>query len=239
MDQKLNYNTRYTPNSTLDWLPSDWEGAYYDNLANRYDELKKYNWIDKKFTYKFNSNGFRCSEFSSEHSSIMFLGCSYTIGIGLPVENIWAELVSSELKLRCANLGVGAGAADTAFRLCHGWIDKIKPRIVVFCQPPMERLELVEDSTSDTINLIWDYNNNHNDYKGFLKAWSGIDDNNAILNRLKNSMAIKHMCDIRKIKYIEIPSEKIWIPNADLARDLIHPGIDANLRFSKVVASYI
>ena len=116
---------------SLNWLPMDSEELYLNNLKNpaQYELLKTHNWIDSNFTYKFNANGFRCNEFTSD-PTIMFIGCSHTIGIGLPEDNTWPSIVSKKLNMACANLGQGGGSADTAFRLCHGWIDQIKPKIV-------------------------------------------------------------------------------------------------------------
>jgi hypothetical protein len=119
----------------------DTEQLYHKNLRDNYEELEKYGWIDRTILYKFNSLGFRCEEFTDD-PSIMFLGCSHTQGIGLPIESIWPTIVSNELNLKCVNLGQAGCSSDTAFRLLHGYIDKINPKIVVYMDPPGMRFEL-------------------------------------------------------------------------------------------------
>jgi hypothetical protein len=230
-------NKKYA-GQTLDWLPMDTEDLYKSNLKNRYNELESSGWINNPFTYKFNSDGFRCNEFTQD-PSILFLGCSFTLGVGVPVEQIWPELVSQQLSMQCANLGLGGSSADTAFRLCQGWIDKIRPKIIVFALPNNTRIELIVNGQARFLSPTWA---SHDHYSSYLKDWV-TDDDNANLNQLKNKLAIQMLCQDRGIKYIEIDpydiskTEKItpWT----LARDLAHPGIGYHKRVSEIVLQLI
>ena len=227
-----NFNSYYknVANQKLNWLPMDTEELYLKNLRNRYEELKSYGWIDNHFTYDFNSLGFRCKEFTDE-PTIMYLGCSYTIGIGLPVEHIWPELLSKELNLKCANLGIGAASLDTAFRLCLGYIDKINPKIVILLVPPGIRCEFV------TANKIENYASWNTD-NIFIK-WS-IDENNSYFNSQKNILAIEMLCQSRNIKFVCRNSSELHdSSDISLARDLAHRGIQEHLYFSKKLISII
>jgi hypothetical protein len=230
---KLNYNSFYKDfaNMTLDWLPMDTESLYKKNLKLRYANLEKNGWIDNPFTYKFNSNGFRCDEFSHQ-TTIMFLGCSHTCGIGLPIDTIWPELVTKELKMKCANLGIGGGSSDTAFRLCHGWIDIIKPTIIVYAIPTGVRTELVSNTTIQNLSVTT------KEYRDYFLDWS-IDENNHTFNKLKNSLAIQQMCNQRNIKYVEFDLDTLDISPTDYARDLVHYGVNTNKSFSQKVLSTI
>jgi len=225
---------------TLDWLTMDTENLYKFNLKNRYDELKANGWIDNSLTYKFNSAGFRCSEFTQD-PSILFLGCSFTLGTGVPVEQIWPELVAQQLNMQCANLGLGGSSSDTAFRLCQGWVDKIKPKIIVFALPPAERIELIVHRRAWFLSPAWD---THKQYSNYLKDWI-TDDDNANLNQLKNKLAIKLICQDRGIKYVEIDPHKILQQQSgytfpmDFGRDLMHPGPIYHSNVSKIVQSLI
>lgn len=211
-------------NKILDWLPMDTKQLYEDNLKNRFDDLVAHGWIDNHFKYKFNSLGFRCEEFTND-PTIMFLGCSHTMGIGLPIESIYPEIVSKTLNMRCANLSIGAGSCDTAFRMCHGYIDKIKPKIVVFMQPPGFRFEIVRDQ--DIFNLT-----PNEDWNCFYKEIS-IDDHNSYFNVEKNTLAIKNMCEERKIKLVLTNYTHLLCGSTSLARDLAHHGIECHTLFSK------
>ena len=218
---------------SLDWLPMDSEDLYLNNLKNpaQYELLKTYNWIDSNFTYKFNANGFRCNEFTSD-PTIMFIGCSHTIGIGLPEDKTWPSIVSKKLNMACANLGQGGGSADTAFRLCHGWIDQIKPKIVVFMPPPSPRFEIivhgvVEFYSHRSVNKF-------NKLDSFVRKWIG-DENNTYFNNIKNTLAINLLCNERKIHFINVPD---YI-NIDKARDLCHAGIISNEKIAENVCNQI
>jgi hypothetical protein len=215
----MNYDTIFKKyaNQTLDWFNTDSKEVYEKNLIEKYDELSQNNWIDSHFTYKFNSLGFRSEEFNSD-PSIMFLGCSYTFGIGLPVDKIYPSLVSQTLNLRCVNLGVPGGSSDTAFRLCHGYIDKINPKIVVFMTPPGVRFELVNNYQPFNISAT-------SPHTSIYKFWA-VDDNNDYFNKEKNLLAIESLCSKRNIKFINVNYDVI--PMITYARELCHPGIDSH-----------
>ena len=230
---KPNHDSFYKTyaNQTLDWLTMDTEDLYKKNLKENYNLLKINGWLDHTFTYKFNSHGFRCDEFSTA-STIMFLGCSNTCGIGLPLDSIWPELVSKKLSMRCANLGIGGASNDAAFRLCNGWVDRINPQILIFLRAGSHRLELLDSTTISNLCLTW--NNIDNTIHKFLKKWT-IDDNNSYFNELKNYLAIQHICASRNIKFLSLDSTQMY--HVDKARDLAHWGKNSNKIFADTVLS--
>jgi hypothetical protein len=229
----FNYNSPYKKyaNQSIDWCPMDTEVLYQTNLKQNYDKLYSNGWINSNFKYTFNSDGFRCEEFTNE-PSIMFLGCSNTLGIGLPINTVWTELVSKKLNLRCANLGIGGAASDTSFRLCHGWIDKINPILVIFLSPPGYRLELVNNHSIELLGL------HTTEYKDFLKKWNQ-DNNNNYFNSLKNELAIKSLCNHRGIKYLHFKSNALQEIQSDFARDLAHTGPKTHQSFANHVINSI
>jgi len=200
----ITYRTPYTKhaNKILHWLSSDTKAEYNNNLSKKYHLLKKNNWIDYPLTYKFNSHGFRCEEFTDD-PSIMFLGCSNTIGTGLPVHKIWPEIVAKKVNLKCVNLGIGGGSNDIAFRLCHGWIDKINPKIVILLAPPIKspRFELIYKGITKRYGP-WD---DMHRVSSFVRKWLG-EDNNSYFNTIKNQMAIEHMCNQKNIRFLKFES---------------------------------
>jgi len=230
----INYNSADInfANSSQRWHGSDSEESYKKNLKEKSALLNEYGWNDKQFDYSFNSKGFRCSEFTSD-PTIMFLGDSRTIGTGLPVDTIWSELVTKSLNMKCANLGQGGGSFDTAFRLCLGYIDKIKPKIVIFLQPGSYRWELISE---DSIHFfgIWSIDTTHKDYKNYMQKYM-IDENNNYFNNYKNILAIESLCKERQIKFLNFETKDL--AKRDLARDLMHPGIQSHLQFSNKVLS--
>jgi hypothetical protein len=213
----LHRNSRLA-NQTVKWHGTDQEELYQQNLIKNRSNLEQYNWVDRPITYKFNSYGFRADEFDSAGSNVMFLGCSHTEGIGLPYESTWAHIVSTKLKLKNYNLGIGGASNDTAFRMAHHWINQLTPDLVIFLSGPRTRVEL------HTINNQIEDLSIHNDgayTKTFMRQWSG----NAIncdMNYLKNMLAIKQLCDQGSIKFLH--KELRSIPALDKARDLQHYG---------------
>ncbi len=230
----MEINSYHTPyigyaNQEIDWLPMDTEDRYKENLKYRSDILKRYGWLDSKFTYKFNSQGFRCEEFTLD-PSIVFLGCSMTAGIGLPVEATWPSLVSKNLNLKCYNLGIGGTSNDTAFRLAYYWLEKIKPKIVVFCQTYPSRMEIFSANgiLSDPAKEVSDF---------YLNHWT-TNLHNLELLKAKNNLAINKLADQIGAKYIPI-DVNMFEPFTDYARDLAHPGVLTNIRVSNLVLSKI
>lgn len=195
----------------------DTQTRYLKNLRNNPADLKRFDWINAVIDYDFNSHGFRCPKFT-EDPTIMFLGCSFTIGIGLPYEDIWPTLISKKLKMRSANLGIGGSGPDTAFRMCLAYIDKINPKIVIHMINPGIRFELLDDYRIDLLTAM-----DSNNVKLYQRLFA--DENNYFFNLQKNTLAIKMLCSERNIKFLQIES-KDYIKSSEpsLARDLVHEG---------------
>jgi hypothetical protein len=209
------------------WLPMDTEELYKQNLKTKFDLLKSQGWVDSNVSYKFNSNGFRSEEFIS-NNSIVFLGCSFTIGIGLPKKRIFPELVSSAIKLDCYNLGVGGASADTCFRLAYYWLPRIQPKIVVTMLPALHRLELYDNKEF--------YNHrptNAKDSKDCI-----LSEEYCYLNQEKNTFAIEQLCNNLKIKFLNYKLERdfVQVPN-DFARDLSHLGCKSHSATAQMILS--
>ena len=226
------YETIYTcyADKSLNWLGMDSKTSYQQHLETRYNDLKRFGWINKNFTYKFNSLGFRCKDFVSG-PNIMFLGCSQTVGVGVPVDNVWTELVSSDLRMNCANLGIGGSSVDTAFRLCHGYIDKLNPKIVVFMKNYNMRLEMFHETGPENLGSWTKYSET---YQHWIK-----NDYNDFFQREKNTLAIRMLCNTRKIKLIEAEVEDYHQIQIDFARDLAHFGVDTHSLIADDILSKI
>jgi len=210
----------------------DSEERYEENLKNYISKLRlqKFNWIDSTFTYKFNSHGFRCDEFT-EDPGVMFLGCSHTCGIGLPIENTWAYLVSQQLNLKMINLGIGGSGLDTAFRLANHYIPQLKPKVLIHLQSHQARFSLV------TKNTIYEFLPSiyPKEFEKFYFEWINYKEN-LILHELKHNLAIETLCNKNNIKYLTFPLENFI--TLDYARDLSHLGILSQQLFAKRVLTY-
>jgi hypothetical protein len=213
-------------NQELNWIYLDSEEAYNKHLTHNHTLLQKNNWVNSKFTYKFNSHGFRCNEFSDEPSA-MFLGCSFTLGVGLPNEYTWPYILAQTLNYNCVNLGVGGGSNDLAFRLAYHWINKINPKIIFLFSPFKERLEVL--NKNDLEYPYHDYTPMNSADDPFYAKWV-LTDENSMLQQEKNIMAIANIASKQNIKFVVLNAQTC-LDNiqVDYARDLRHPGIQSNL----------
>lgn len=214
------YNSCYA-NKEVEWISSDSEELYNDNLAKNKGALEMFGWVNyKKFTYKFNSHGFRCDEFSNK-KSIMFLGCSHTFGTGNPVEKIWPTLVARNLGLKCVNLGISASSNDTAFRLGHHYIPQLKPKIVIWLSTDISRLELHTVDDRIEAHGLWT-----SDGGNFLSNWLA-NPTNGEMNFIKNYLALESICKSNGVKFLERSIYQIRHAveeEKDMGRDLMHFG---------------
>ena len=211
------------------WYSIDTEKKYKTNLKKNYSLLERNGWIDNRFTYKFNSEGFRSEEFQDE-PGLLCLGCSFTQGIGLPYEYTWPYFLSKKLNLACWNLGIPGGSNDTAFRLGSHYIPKLKTKIVALLSPPMDRLELISNCGVNYFlpNFVSPR------FQEFYNNWLS-DNTNSFLNRRKNVLGLAQICDQLQIPFVFFNFEEMPIvqDTCDIARDLLHFGVKTQRNISE------
>lgn len=146
------------------WYPTDSKENYIKGL--RLQDTKAgahpnavcpYN--ERSFGYEFNSNGFRCDEFeyilNNKLDSIIYFGCSFTFGIGLPEEHIWTSIVHDKIermegkRLNKINLGMPGSGIDYIRYMAGKAIKKFKPKYVFTYAPPFPRLVSMRQFGSD------------------------------------------------------------------------------------------
>lgn len=242
----FNYWSNYS-NQELDFFSTDTIELYQKNISENYETMKSFNWIDTKFNYKFNSLGFRSDEFTDH--SILFLGCSITQGIGMPVEKIFPTLVSRKLDMPCINLGIERTSANTAFRLAYHFLPKLKPKIVVATLLYPHRLELLlPDKAIHFIpNIKYQQRDSYSAkyYVDYYDKWlSSVE--NSTLNYKKNILAINQLCDLNGIKFVNytdfIQQDKaasMMLDSTSRARDLVHPGESTHQLLAKQLLEFI
>ena len=208
-------------NKVLKWCPTDNESRWIDNSRNPKTKriLDEYGWTENSIEYSFNSHGFRADEF--EGDGAMFLGCSFTMGIGMDLERTWTYLVAKELGLKHWNLGQSGRSNDTCFRLADYWIPKIKPKLVCLLPPPMRRVEVI---SMDSI-IAHIQNLPESLRERMYTDWLS-NDINSVLNTKKNAMAIWYICNQHNIPLYVISHDHLDSAHAKYgyARDLAHPG---------------
>lgn len=213
MNLSLHRQTRFA-GKTMSWLPSDtrelWIESMKDKTKRKYLEIM--NWHNEEaITYKFNSQGFRCDEFTK--NGFIALGCSFTMGTGLEQCQIWPELLSSKLNIPVNNLGVYSASLDTCYRLLENYIDVLQPQFVVLCSPPIHRFEILNDSTGRIITPHAQINDE------LCRTWYAHDDNSK-LNSRKNVRAMADLCNEKSCPFYTMPD----LITFDDARDFQHSG---------------
>jgi hypothetical protein len=228
---KISSHSPYTcfANQTLDWLPMDTQQLFITHLKSKKDLLLEHGWLDHKVTYKFNQEGFRSDEFSDEEG-IVFLGCSHTLGMGIPYECTWPYIVSKTLGKKCHNLAIGGGSNDLAFRMAYNYIPKLKPKLVIFLVTYNMRLELLGKNNQ----CFQFFGPNSSPFKNdkFYETWL-MNEDNLNANLTKNLLAIENICSANNARLLTIDQHKL--PTLDMARDLAHRGIKSNFEFAKIV----
>jgi hypothetical protein len=223
-------------NQNLDWFQTDSEELYQTNQINRPDDLEKFGWSNSQFNYQFNSAGFRSDEFDADAPGVVFLGCSHTVGVGLPAQETFARVVAAELNLRCYNLGVAGSANDTAFRLANYYIPRLNTKAVVFLSSDRTRFELFTQNRERHIlsptNHAREFLEVKDQVKGFYRYWVA-NQTNLDLHYEKNRLAIAHLCATNNIKFYH--KEFLQFPCIDKARDLAHYGIISNFQIAKKI----
>lgn len=129
----LLYND-YQQNKVMEFNTTDQEDLF---LENKKKLGKSWRYYDKPITYIYNELGLRTvplSEIQDKH--IVAFGCSYTEGIGLPLEETWTYQLSDLTGNQVINLGTGGGGNDIIYAMnilyskyCRD--RKIKPKSVV------------------------------------------------------------------------------------------------------------
>ena len=229
--------------TTIKWLSPDSEENYKKHLKDAESKrlLDMFGWVDVDIDYTFNSEGFRIDEFDSR-PSWMAIGCSFTQGTGVNIQDRWTTVVSNDIDLHCWNLGIAGAAGDTCYRTVRHYVPKLLPKFVVYLEPRYNRAELMTSMEPAPLVLNWAY-----DYKN----WNGpyvkellLNEGNLELAAEKNREAIRSICLQHNIPlivyqpdaYVSLVEDKT---QHDLARDLLHPGRLNNKAFAQVVAKDI
>jgi hypothetical protein len=212
-------------NSVLEWLSSDTP----ESFARMMQEPEHQQYFAEKgwdqpgaITYRFNSEGFRCEEFNND-PCIVALGCSYTAGIGLPVETTWSWLVGQALGLRVVNLAWGGYAADSCFRLAEYWLPRLNPALVVMLAPPVDRIEVL---TQKEHMVYMPTNLPPTASDAFITEWM-LNSENSRLNSVKNKLALQQLCLTINVP-CQLYDANVYMADSreklEYARDYMHAG---------------
>ena len=117
----------------------DTEELYQYNISNNKSLMEKLNWIDNDITYSFNEHGFRSDSFE-KHCTILTNGCSQTMGIGLPLEDMWSKQIANHYNTNYHNLAVAGSDFQHLAQRSAYWLPIIKPKIYILKEPPADNV---------------------------------------------------------------------------------------------------
>lgn len=234
---------------TLEWSGSDQQVHYKMNLRNPVQSslLARNGWVDKTIEYRYNSQGFRCDEFD-HRPSFLALGCSFTEGIGLPLEDAWPTILGERVGLYPWNLGVGGSSIMWCARVLEPAIDELSPKFVSVLIPPIMRVDVVDFLGLSNTYIAENQSDLHS-FGGvvlvtssYLKNWFSHTDN-AVLTQKQSLSYIESTC--RKynvplvIDFLENRRLEPKENHTDLARDLMHLGRGHHTAISRMFESEI
>lgn len=231
----------YLKGQTVEWLPTDTKENFEKLIQTprHYEYFKNQGWLEPMaITYQINSEGFRCDEFDYETPCMVALGCSYTIGIGLPLKDIWPTLVGQALGLKVYNLAWGGSGADTCYRMARYWIPKLKPQVVCMLTPPRSRLELSTiEGTNPNVEVFLPMSRSSlfAESDQYLKHWFGNEDNHWY-NHEKNKLAIEMIAHKNSAKFAALDADTEGSMSRDMvgyARDHMHAGPQGHRQIAK------
>jgi len=142
-DDSYPLNHQRPRGNTVQWLGSDTPDACKAYYPNPYSNTN--------ITYALNEYGFRSDPFVPNKHSMIFLGCSNTKGIGLPLEETFSYIIYTEIKKRVGiglpywNLGLAGCGLDTISRAFFRFRKLLNPQVVIALLPAY-RLEFIVDA---------------------------------------------------------------------------------------------
>jgi hypothetical protein len=199
----------YPKNNTVEWSGTD--------QPQNMDP----NWTIP-ISYKFNNQGFRtyALDIINDNKINVALGCSQTMGIGLPVEMTWPFQIEKLTGIKTVNLGLGGASADTVARLLTNVSGLFDIHSVYILWPSYNRFEEYDNNNVHEIlphnarlEHVW-YMNECNGTQRFYK-------NQIIVSTLKKL----YNFNLHELHY----DTTNWRVLGDLARDQIHSGYQSNL----------
>jgi hypothetical protein len=222
-----------------EFLPTDTKESFEKlcQVTEYREYFRQQGWLEPgAITYKFNRYGFRSDEID-DRDCMIALGCSFTIGIGLPVKITWPQIVGQQLGLVPYTMAWGGTSADTCFRLAEYWVPQLKPKAVFMLTPPPSRFELIRASGMPPVENYMPNSESHSatEIDSFLKHWHTMEEN-ARLNQKKNKLAIRAMCaEVNIPFFIYDAFDHMALPREEIgyARDRMHGGPGGHIRLAE------
>lgn len=252
------WRLRNIPRSPLPGRERSFQWLHSDSEAN-YIERGNKDFSPESISYEFNSFGYRSDEFDEAGSTpaLMFIGCSNTLGIGIPWNGLWTTHVTKHftrawgIPVRQYNLAWSATGGDHVAMIVHQCVDILKPQAVFVLWSYVHRLTWFE-TPSRRYHFLPNYNlstpeTEHNAFQRLSTDaqafFNFVKNYNFVAWRLK-AMGVPFFCG--NLERFDVDILKHYVPThsfagrwsrLDVARDNQHSGVKSHADFAdKMIA---
>jgi len=211
----------------VNWIGTDTKLNADDNWnsSDTKERMQQSGWNNNTvIEYKFNQQCFRTDEFD-QSSRIMILGCSFTVGVGLHLDQIWPSQFSKLIGKSVWNLATGSASIDTCYRVLKHYLPHLNVKTVIMCDPDSDRYELwINRGGRESVLSVVNPSQRNTEY---CKDWFSSD-KNATIQYEKTIEAMNYICNNAGVKFLHFhrrdASKKYYENIPDESRCLKHLG---------------
>lgn len=231
------------------WYANDSEENFYDNVNQQ-----PVNWYYRHVPvmYSINENGYRCPEWKAVNweESIVVLGCSIVMGVGVDDLDTFPVRLQEELNTPTINLGIGGSSNQLMLYNTLRLIEhNIKPKAVVAVFSDPGRVTIFNEDIAQAVGP-WVHDRGlyrPQEEKEFYNYWTGTS-NNADVHGAMSAKAVELAWKSQGIPFLGLQVYGEWCPDmgyqrltdpVDLARDLQHGGVQTQKKWAKEIAPLI
>jgi hypothetical protein len=155
----------------------------------------------------------------------MILGCSFTIGVGLHLDQTWPSQFSKLTNKPTWNLATGSASIDTCYRVLKHYLPHLDVKTVIMCEPDRDRYEMwVNREGQESVVSAVNPSQRNTEY---CKDWFSSD-KNATMQHEKTIEAMNYICNTAGVKFLHFyrhdASKKYYGQTPDESRCLKHLG---------------
>lgn len=193
-------------------------GHGMDSLANYINNSKNKNlkhhktYGPKDFDYVYNALGYRTEEIGKKEFDVLYLGCSFTEGQGLPIAHRWTNQFETLLgtPVTSYNFARGGLSGDGIVRKAYGLLQHydLKPKIIITLFPAIFRTEfyldhwpLPHEFIEYIPNAVYENLTSRQNFT-LTNYEKTVTVSNAVNDFLKNVLFLKMLCDLHNIQFI-------------------------------------
>lgn len=193
--------------------------------------LKKLGWEKDSISYQCDNLGFRNKkDLEKDKKYTLFLGDSFTFGVGLAEHQVWTHHVSQYLNGPCYNAGQGGASIDSCYRYLRFFLNQsYKFENVFLFSPTKSRTELYDAFEKKWMTVAWWSHYSKDVIEKFTNKYF------TQLNFEKTLNAIENQCIKNDIKFFHINTDDCdhFMLEDTTARDLQHAGPKSHDRIAK------